>query len=399
TGAKIQRTKWEKFEGWEVKQGPTPNFIRAVWTGNWLVLGIGQNDLPLQNNVLRRISTGNVPVEWKDKSHWLEAIVDFPRLQGWIPLGQLPLKPAKTEIALSGRNENLRTVIRATYPEALRWKGEKWQIPTNIVRDPLISFTAAQNLAAVMQRSELVAKTGYDPLTNQFYIWSQAQLPFMSYGAVRVSDSKKAFDQLATRLPQLFNPVLEEQKAGKIVLSTNKEAIVWSGLSMIAPQLVATNEPAGQFLLASLFPLAPSKEAPPRELLEQITSRTNLIYYDWEITHHRLGHWQMLTKMLPFIGPQRVPVPPELVAEAKTNQAVRAKLSTRILHERWQSKVAPMLGNTITEVTQVGPNEIEVVRKSHIGFTGFELLYVSHWLNHPDFPLFRPQSGATPQKK
>ena len=165
---------------------------------------------------------------------------------------------------------------------------------------------------------------------------------------------------------------------------------------MVAPQLQATNEAAGQFIFASLFPPPPSKQPPPRELIEQITSKKNLVYYDWEITQHRLAHWQMLTKMLPFMAPKRAPIAPELLEKAKTDKALRTKLSQRIVHERWQSKVAPLLGNTITEISLVAPNEIEVIRKSHIGFTGIELIYLTHWLNDPRFPLFRESADSQP---
>lgn len=382
-------TKWEKFTGWEVKQKQSPNIIRSIWTGDWLVLGIGQDELPLQNNILRRLANGGTPVEWKGKTNWFEATIDLPRLQTWIPMTGFPLKPARAEIALSNKDDNMRTHIRATYPQALNWKPQKWQIPTNIIRDPLVSFTASQNLSVLVKSPDILDQTGQNPLKSQSFVWSMGQLPFMTFGAVAVKDSDKTFKQLSGQLPKLFNPALEQAKAGKVMLSTNKESILWIGLSMIAPQLQATNDSAGQFIFASIFPPPPSKLDPPRELIEQVVSKPNLIYYDWEITQYRLSHWQMLTKMIPFLAPKRAPVPPELVQKAKEDPSVRAKLSQRIAHERWQSKVAPSLGNTITEVTLVAPNEIEVIRKSHIGFTGIELVYLTHWLNDPRFPLFR----------
>src|SRR5688500_17196139 len=39
--ATVQTTKWEKFTGWEIKQTGTPGIIRSIWTGEWLVLGVG----------------------------------------------------------------------------------------------------------------------------------------------------------------------------------------------------------------------------------------------------------------------------------------------------------------------------------------------------------------------
>lgn len=396
TKSEARKATWEKFNGWEVKQATTPNLIRSIWTGEWLVLGIGQTELPLQNNMLRRLAAGNLPADWKGKTNWLESTIDLPRLQHWLPVSQLPFKPAKTEIALSSKNDNIRTVLRAVYPTALNWKGQKWQIPTNIVRDPIISFTAAQNLSTLVKSPEVLAKTGVNPMTNQFFLWSQAQMPFMTFGAMPVKDSQKTFDHLTVRMPQLFNEDLAEAKAGSLVLSSNKQNLLWSGVSILAPGLRATNDTTGEFIFGGLFAVPPSRQAPPQELIQQISSRTNLIYYDWEITQHRLGQWQVLSKMLPFMQLKRLPVSPEVVAQAKTNEAVRLKLAERMLDERWQSRVAPLLGNSITEVTLVAPNEIELIRRSHIGFTGIELLYLSHWLNDPRFPITK--DGPPPKK-
>ena len=37
----------------------------------------------------------------------------------------------------------------------------------------------------------------------------------------------------------------------------------------------------------------------------------------------------------------------------------------------WTYAVAPKLGNTVTEITQTGPQQLVMIRKSHLGFTGF----------------------------
>ncbi len=384
-----QKTTWEKFSGWEIKRETSPNLVRAIWTGDWLVVGVGGTDLPLQNNMLSRLAIKKAPMDWKGSTNWLEAVVDFPRLQGWLPIKDTPLKLARTEISLSSRADTVRSLVRAVYPEALNWKSQKWQVPTNIIRDPLVSFTAAQNVSVLLSNPAALNQTGASPLTNQFYVWSYPQFPLMTYGAMPVKSSEKAMEELAVRLPPLYNAKLEQAKAGKIIVSSNRQVVVWAGLSMLAPALQATNEPAGEFILGSLFPSPPSKEPPPSELLDQFLSRTNVIYYDWEITHQRVTPWQMLTRAVPSLGPQRPQISPELMAQAKTNAAIRPQLSKRLLDHQWQSKVGALLGNTTTEVTLVAPNEVQLLRKSDLGFTSLELIYLSHWLNHPDFPLFR----------
>ena len=43
--------------------------------------------------------------------------------------------------------------------------------------------------------------------------------------------------------------------------------------------------------------------------------------------------------------------------------------------------IALHLGNTVTDMTQTGPSELTLVRKSHAGFTGFELLALARALD------------------
>ncbi len=40
-----------------------------------------------------------------------------------------------------------------------------------------------------------------------------------------------------------------------------------------------------------------------------------------------------------------------------------------------------------TEVTISGPGELSLVRRSHIGFTGGELVMLCRWIENPGFPL------------
>ena len=48
--------------------------------------------------------------------------------------------------------------------------------------------------------------------------------------------------------------------------------------------------------------------------------------------------------------------------------------------ERFLDGVAGQLGNTVTEAVESGPKEFSVIRKSHLGLSGFEL--VRRWRTH-----------------
>jgi hypothetical protein len=133
--------------------------------------------------------------------------------------------------------------------------------------------------------------------------------------------------------------------------------------------------------LLQFFPLAKSTNPPPPELIGQVLPRTNLVYYHWEWTQERLGQWQLMSKALPIFPTNRV-------AGISANSRASSKPSNRFADETWLSSIAPLLGNTITEATVTGENEIQLTRKSALGFTGFELLCLAHWMNDPQFPVF-----------
>jgi hypothetical protein len=107
--------------------------------------------------------------------------------------------------------------------------------------------------------------------------------------------------------------------------------------------------------------------APP-ELFAQFMGRTNVMYYDWEITEQALLHSRQMWQILDIL---------ERRSLSGTNQA----------SSNWTFDMASHLGNTVTEVTLSTPNELTLVRKSHIGFTGFELVALSRWFDSPSFPF------------
>lgn len=61
--------------------------------------------------------------------------------------------------------------------------------------------------------------------------------------------------------------------------------------------------------------------------------------------------------------------------------------------------IGPKLGNTVTEITFKGPNELNVVRKSHLGLNSSELIFLSHWLATKTFPPRSPFVPAIPSPK
>ncbi len=73
----------KKPNGWEFKKHHQPNLIRFVRVGDWAVFGWGQDKLPLNDELVRRILAEKRPAA--EKNNWLTADLDWPRLARWFP--------------------------------------------------------------------------------------------------------------------------------------------------------------------------------------------------------------------------------------------------------------------------------------------------------------------------
>jgi hypothetical protein len=149
---------------------------------------------------------------------------------------------------------------------------------------------------------------------------------------------------------------------------SNRAEWLWTGLPMVVPHLRAERSGQQEYLLAGLFPAPGNSNAAPAELFAQVMGRTNLVYYDWELTDQRLPHARHTFQ----------------VSDIVSGRNLR---STNFATQRWIGEVAPLLGNTITEVTLSGPKELSLVRKSDIGLTGFEIVLLGRWIDSPRFPF------------
>ena len=127
--------------------------------------------------------------------------------------------------------------------------------------------------------------------------------------------------------------------------------------------------------MAGIIPTGPNTNPPPAELLNQFLPRTNLVYYDWEITEAKLEQWMKTMQLVSMLTMQFSPTG---------------------FGNRWLTNCAPKLGNTITEVTAVSPTELKAVRRSDLGLTAIELTWLARWLDNPAFPAFAYPTNAMP---
>jgi hypothetical protein len=296
----------------------------------------------------------------------LDMRADGRRLGATFPvLAKYSLPPSHLKVM--PRGEALRTEGTLTYSERLPIKLEPWKIPTNLVTEPLVSFTCAQGIQPLLDQIKGYSKLRLKTPPNQFCSWGLGTVHAQTFLSVPLPNATNVLRDIADRLPQ-FVETYFTNPPGMFLWISNRVEWIWSGLPMVIPHVRARRSGNDEFLMAGLFPAPIGSNTAPAELFAQVIGRTNLVYYDWESTDQRLPHARQTFQLSDIIAGRRIQ-------------------ATNFATQRWISEVAPLLGNTVTEVTLSAPRELSLVRKSDIGLTGFEVAWLGRWIDSPRFPF------------
>jgi hypothetical protein len=330
--------------------------------------------------VLREITEKGRPVAAAN-DYLLKADLNFARLSKRIPIFPETNQPL-VELTVSGKGDKLRSEARVVFPEPIPWQLEPWQIPTNTIRDPqgsLISFTAVQGIAPWLNRRPFLRELGLVPAPNQFFAWHDTHAPFQIQAAAPVPNAAYALAKFAVQPGPMLNLQLKQTGAGELQFSTNRNEIAWIGLPPVfRPFLRSVSDSGRDFLAGGIFPLEEvNTNPPPSALLEQITSRTNLVYYHWEITQERLAQLRFLGRHLPMF----LDLP-------------NMERGSSVFE--WLDALEPKLGNTVTEISVASPRELRSLRSSHAGLDGLELMALAYWFHSTNFPRVTFQVSFLP---
>jgi hypothetical protein len=377
------------LEGWHCVTVSGTNHLSFASANSWFVLqgttdaASGESKGAEASPVFRQINAKGRPID-PPRSYLLRANVNFAWLPVKLPIFAATNQPA-VELTLSGKGAELRSEGRILFPQPGRWQIEKWQIPTHTIRDPegtLISFTGVQGVAPLLNRLSVLKDLHVEAVPNQLFAWGDSHAPFQVITAARVKRATNVLARFVTEWMPKLNASLDELGLGGLESQTNRLAIFWRGLApVLVPYARLAAEPGQDFLEAGIFPVEQtSKNPPPAELMEQLTSRTNLLFYDWEITQERLAQ---LRAVAPHVA-TFVDMP---------------ALETGLASSKWFDAIQPKLVNTVTEITAHSPRELRLARSSEIGFNGLELVALAHWLESTNFPKMNLHLSLRPPAK
>ena len=366
--------------GWALKRPAAPNRFEFIRVGQWVVLGLGPEKLSLAPALVQQVKASGRPAP-KVEAELLDVRADAPGLSAWIStFGKLGVPPF--HLTMRGRGDHVRTEAKLIYAKPLTWKYEPWQIPTNLLGDsplPLTSFTVARGVSPLFQEIPHFAALGLAKVPSQFTAWAN---PFSSDPArdqcrinfaIPCADAEGAMRQLAGKLPGFVEKNLG-QYLGDFHYASNQNLVYWA-LPFVLPHVQAVTNGGARFLQGGLFQLPPRQSPAPSGLFAQLGTRTNLLYYDYELTHQRLHHGNQLYQLLSMVSRR---------FGQGTNSPVKLWLAA-VIQDLGGNTNAP--SETVSEITQTAPGELTLVRKSHLGFTGFELASFGAFLDSPGFPF------------
>ena len=348
-----RHTLWQSSWATIEKNGKTQG-AKLNREGNWTTLGNGSSKA-----VLDRAKQATTDV--------LEINGDALLLNKFVP----NLKPSHAELKVTPRGKGLRAEGKALFEQDLPFKITPWEIPTNTIREPLIGFTAIQGVRDRLARLDAFKN---HPAPNQIFLWNDRISFFAVYAAAKV-DNPRAFIKdvaLGLNIPELNKKIF-----GNFEFDTNHYGLYLTGLPIAVPFLRPAHSNDANFVYLGTMPTATwTSNAMPAELAHEVASRTNLVYYDWELGHARLTQIRPMSQIA----------------------AMAARKPVRTFSDpanKWLVAAENKFGNTITEISKTGPRELSLVRSSDSGLSAIELFTFVQWVAGPPSET-PPHTGAKP---
>ncbi len=381
-------------------QGPAlGRRLRFYRSGGWTLLGLAASPTEILNAVLAQMRREGISKTPPGTNDWLTTDLDLTHLAkvlGWPR--SLPPHYGRLSLAVNGVGGSVRTHGEVKFQNPLPMGLRPWNMPTNLVQEPLIAFTAARGLREPLASSGLWDTKALGEAPDEVFSWALDTGPLQAHFASPIPQASEWVKRVSEFVLRKVNPILDNYRMGKFAKAADGNGVKWAGAPLMAPYLEARQLSGGGFAVGGLLPFAPTNRPAPKALYQAVLSRKNLVCYDWELTQPRVADWVYLGQVF------------RLLFEKAQMPASSAGLS-------WLLAVAPKLGNCVTVITRSGPSQLSFVRQSSLGFKAVELHLLVDWLESPRFPhglhtllapnlrhterpshapshLARPQSGA-----
>jgi hypothetical protein len=366
SGVKLVR----EASGWALRKHDAPDFWQLTHAGDWTLLGAatGTNN-SLLGEFHRRLAAGPNPYPTRDTNYWVELDANLAALGPVLKEKASFLTHLKhVTLFMAGDGTNARTHADVIFNQPLGVDLTEWMIPTNIISDELISFTAAR-LPAPARLTSIFGHELPDFLVpRQVFVWALRAFPMASYVALPDSAGNDLFHRFSQDLLTKANIWIASNSVGAFTGASGGNSVVWQGTPNMSAFLQKYSIAEGQFIVGGLAPTALTNPAPNLQLLKRMVQRNNLVYYDWEFAGPRVETWFYMGQLARLLlGRQQLP--------------------QDSLGALWLKSLAPSLANAGTVGVMPSPDQIAFDRFATLGLTSFELHLFADWLESPNFPL------------
>ena len=134
-------------------------------------------------------------------------------------------------------------------------------------------------------------------------------MPYNLLAAAPMRDASNTVVRAAPHALHTLGTNVQKAGVGRIAFTTNRTELGWVGMPILVPFVRPAPELGDDFLLfgsmAGIVPSGPNTNPPPAELLNQFLPRTNLVYYDWEITEAKLAQWVPIFQLTAMLSARR----------------------------------------------------------------------------------------------
>jgi hypothetical protein len=353
--------------------------------GDWTLVGFKLAKNIAQTEFADRITHRHTPAA---KTPWLDADVDSSFLTALFSslsahrmggegrseaglLSTLNFQPPtfnQVHLTVTGEKGVVHTHATLDLSRAFTAPLPPWEVPTNLIHGPLTSFTAMRGFSVWLAMQPVWKKLQFSAPPDQAFVWSQNGIPFQTYFTVPLPDATNQLAALAGRLVQNANPWLATNAQGSFAWQAGLPGLVWNDALIISPVVKPETFHGHDYLLGGLYPLSRTDAGLlPIAWQNGIRSRTNLVYFQDEMTGQRVGDDFFILQLFRVVFQ-------------------KSQLPDKALATRWLKSAAPLLGNCTTEVIQTGPQQLTFTRNSTIGLTALELHLLADWLESPQFP-------------
>lgn len=353
--------------GWSLKKHHDPNFLELTRAGGWTIVGAAEDHNDLVAELKSRIQRSSAPWATGNTNDWLTADLDPARLFPCLTMLNSQLSTLNHfHLAVTGDGTNVMMHGTADFLRPLALDLKPWNIPTNLIDEPLSSFTLIRGFKPWLESLKAWTNLQIGPPPDQLCCWALRGFPMQSYFAAPLPDASDEVDRLTDRVLQKEKVWFATNTLARFERSKTFNGLDWKGAPFMTPFLRSIMVSNQNFVYGGGL-VSPTASPMSLNALQATLNRTNLVYHDSEATGVRIDHWLYMSQFARYV-------------------LCKAQLPPDSAGMLWLKAISPKLGDSVTDITQTGPNQLSFTRQSSIGFTALELNLLADWLESPQFP-------------